>query len=293
MGSTSQVLRGILSPASLILVITAVLVVSAVKPSLASDQANSFLRPAADPAASQQLIVSPPEHRIPNANKVAGVSSGSQSTAIQTPKPPDCKAQPCIALSFDDGPSAKNTPAVLDILEQEKVTASFFLIGRNVPGNEALVKRMVASGFEIGNHTWDHKDLSKLTDDQIKQEILSTQAAIVQAGGPLPTYFRPPYGSADARVRAAAGLKTILWNEDPRDWDTSDPSQLVAAILASAKPGGVVDMHDIQSVTTVALRPAILALKQKGFQFVTISALMQAEETPTNPADPFFGLYRP
>jgi peptidoglycan/xylan/chitin deacetylase (PgdA/CDA1 family) len=169
----------------------------------------------------------------------------------------DCSSQPCIALSFDDGPSAAVTPQVLTILEQHHIPATFFLIGKNIDGNQTLVQRMAADGFEVGNHSWSHPDMTQLTPDQIKTELLSTQAAIVNAGAPLPTLFRPPYGAVSDQVLADAGLQAALWNIDPVDWQATDPIALAQNIINTAKPGGIVDLHDIHQVTADAL-PAVL-----------------------------------
>jgi peptidoglycan/xylan/chitin deacetylase (PgdA/CDA1 family) len=202
-------------------------------------------------------------------------------------QPIDCLARPCIALSFDDGPMPPTTDAVLDILEQEQVRATFFLIGKNIPGHEAEVQRMARDGFEIGNHTWSHMDMTTLTPQQIKDELVTTQLAIVNAGAPAPTLFRPPYGAVNPGVVADAGLQTALWNEDPRDWEATDPAVVAQTIVSQAQPGGIVDLHDTHQVTVDALRSAIQQLKARGFQFVTVTQLMHSRIRPTT--TPFYG----
>lgn len=297
MGSTRQAFRTLWSLQLVVVFVTVLLVIGAVKPGLtlpelASVQAEGFLQPAAKSNPIQEVLGSEAGLAHKNADKTAGSSAGAKAQATTPPVKPDCDADPCIALTFDDGPNAEVTPKVLDILESEQVAASFFLVGRNVVGNEKLVKRMADDGFEIGNHSWDHPDFKKLKADRIREEVLSTQAAIVSAGAPLPTLFRPPYGSINAKIRHIIGMQTVLWNEDPRDWGTNDPKKLEKAILASAKPGGVIDMHDIQPVTVKALPSAIHALKKKKFQFVTVSELMEADRQ-AGEGKPFYGLYMP
>jgi len=199
----------------------------------------------------------------------------------------DCTSQPCIALTFDDGPSAVTTAEVLTTLEQKHVAASFFLVGKNIDGNQTLVQRMAADGFEVGNHSWDHPDMTSLTPDQVRDELLSTQAAIVNAGAPLPTLFRPPYGAVNEQVLSDAGLQTALWNIDPDDWRATDPVILAQQIVTTAKPGGVIDLHDIHQVTADALPSVIDQLAAKGYKFVTVSQLLHSRDRPGH--DPFYG----
>src|SRR6201998_1360438 len=109
--------------------------------------------------------------------------------------------QPYIALTFDDGPSAENTPRLLEMLKQRNIKATFFLIGQNAAANPDLVRRILADGNEIGNHSWTHPQLSKLSDDRVTGEITKTQDAIKGASGFTPTLLRPPYGAITPRQR--------------------------------------------------------------------------------------------
>lgn len=211
--------------------------------------------------------------------RILGISAGSVALL------PDCTQVSCIALTFDDGPNPLTTPKVLAVLEQKHVPATFFVVGSRVAGSEDLLRRMHADGDEIGNHSWSHPDLSRLTADQVKQQVQQTQDAIGRAGVPPPTLFRPPYGSVNQTVRDNVKLTFAFWNEDPKDWAANSWQQVLAASEASARPGGVVDMHDIYNVTANALGPLIDNLKGRGFNFVTMSQLMG--ETPPN--NQFFG----
>jgi len=295
MGRLGQVLGVVGAAQVLIVPVTAVLIVSAVNPSvalpaLAAARAEKFLQPSAEPQRNQQSI----------ADETSSNAVMLQQTAVQRKKQmeklayakPDCHAKPCIALTFDDGPSTATTPKVLSILEEKRVAASFFLVGRNVDGNEKLIQRMAADGFEIGNHTWSHPDLRKLKDDEIRKEVLSTQAAIVAAGAPMPTLLRPPYGSWNKRVMKIADLQVALWNEDPRDWDAKNSKQLAKMVLKSVQPGGVVVMHDIHKLTAGALGPVIDKLKDENYQFVTVSELMKQREASQD-GKPFYGIHQP
>lgn len=186
----------------------------------------------------------------------------------------DCRAVPCITLTFDDGPNAVTTPQVLDTLKKEKVHATFFVVGSHVPAQAQLVRRIHLEGHEIGNHSWSHPHMEKLNPRQVRQQILQTQWVIERAGAPAPTLFRPPYGEMSATVRKYVPLTFMLWNEDPRDWAATKPQQVVAAVVADARPGGIIDMHDVYHVTARALPQIIHDLKKKGYHFVTASQLM-------------------
>lgn len=199
----------------------------------------------------------------------------------------DCDSRPCIALSFDDGPHQDTTAQVLTTLEQKGAKASFFLVGENIAGNETLVQRMAADGFEVGNHTWDHKDMTTVSPDQLQSDILMTQAAIVSAGAPAPQLFRPPYGAINSDVVSQVGLQIALWNEDPEDWRATDPNLLAQTVVAIAKPGGVIDLHDVHPVTAAALPQIIDQLQAKNYQFVTVSQLLHSRDRPGH--EPFYG----
>lgn len=188
--------------------------------------------------------------------------------------PVDCSLEPCIALTFDDGPNPLTTPQIVGILEKEQVRATFFMVGSRVSGNEATLRRMYADGDEIGNHSWTHPNFTTLTPDQVRQQIAATQNVITAAGVPAPTLFRPPYGAVNKMVITHVPLTIMFWNEDPRDWAASTPQQVEQGVLSSARPGGVIDMHDIYQVTVSALDPTIQKLKSEHYQFLTVSQLM-------------------
>jgi peptidoglycan/xylan/chitin deacetylase (PgdA/CDA1 family) len=204
----------------------------------------------------------------------AEASQREQASTYSWISPVDCKLEPCIALTFDDGPNPYTTPQIVSILEKEHVHASFFMVGSRVHGNEALLRRMFQDGDEIGNHSWTHPDFTTLKPAQIKQQIALTQKAIMAAGVPAPTLFRPPYGAVNQKVIDNVPMAIMFWNEDPEDWSADSPKQVEKAVIASAKPGGVVDMHDIYHITATSLDPIIKMLKKEHYQFVTVSQLL-------------------
>ncbi|MBK1882580.1 polysaccharide deacetylase family protein [Luteolibacter pohnpeiensis] len=190
-----------------------------------------------------------------------------------------------IAMTFDDGPHPKNTPRLLDMLRQRNIKATFFVIGRSVNLYPDVIRRTVAEGHEIGNHTMTHRSLSKLSDDEVRSEIRRCTDAIGVATGIQPRTLRPPYGALLQRQRAMVhdefGYPTILWSVDPLDWKNRVPSLVSSRILAGAKPGAIILSHDLHSTTVDAMPDTLDALLSRGYQFVTISQLiaMQVDAT--------------
>lgn len=199
--------------------------------------------------------------------------------------PVDCSKVACIALTFDDGPKAPVTGRVLDILEMHNAKATFFLIGVHIPGNEELVRRMHASGHEIGNHSWSHRNLAELSPQEVEDDIAKAQTAITAAGAPLPRLFRPPYGMFDSMVRSHVPMTVVAWNIDPEDWRAKKPEQITEHVLIHAKPGAIIDLHDIYDTTADALDPIIIELK-KSYQLVTVSELL---DLPAGQPGIFYG----
>jgi len=184
-----------------------------------------------------------------------------------------CAIRPCLALTFDDGPNPIVTPQILDILARQQIKATFFIVGMRVPGQEALLRREYREGHEIGNHSWSHPDLSKLSPEEAQSQIELTQKVIANAGVPAPKILRPPYGAVNDMLAAHNKLTIVRWNTDLEDWSQKDPAKLDQQLVASARPGAIILMHDIYPSTVAALEPAIQTLKQQ-YQFVTASQLL-------------------
>lgn len=186
--------------------------------------------------------------------------------------PVDCSVAACIALTFDDGPSAKNTGRVLDVLASKRARVTFFVVGNHAARHPDIVRRMHQDGHEVGNHSWSHANLAKLTLPQIEEQILSTQNAVVKAGVPAPVWLRPPYGAVSQSVRAHVPLAIALWNIDPEDWHKKDPAAIKDAVLANAGRGRVVLLHDTHAPTAEAL-PALIDELRAHYNLVTMSEL--------------------
>jgi peptidoglycan/xylan/chitin deacetylase (PgdA/CDA1 family) len=183
-----------------------------------------------------------------------------------------------IALTFDDGPSPL-TPVLLDVLRSGGARATFFVLGRAVAGREGILRRAVAEGHELGNHLFTHIRASRLTDAQLRDELVRTQEVVRAAAGIMPRAVRPPYGDDAGRVASVAeplGLTSVLWSSCPFDWEGIDAGEIVRRVVHELEPGTIVLLHDGRRATraTVEATRSLLAhLSAEGFQSVTVSEL--------------------
>jgi peptidoglycan/xylan/chitin deacetylase (PgdA/CDA1 family) len=197
--------------------------------------------------------------------------------------------EPYIAMTFDDGPHATLTPKLLDLLAAHHIKATFFLIGQNVVDHPEIVQRAIREGHEVGNHSWSHPNLGKMSDDAVRRELRRTDEAIQNATGKKPTIMRPPYGSMTARqkrwIHEEFGYDIILWDVDPLDWKEPGPTTVCNRILKETRPGSIVLSHDIHRGTIEAMPATLEQLEAKHFKFVTVSELIGlATPEPPKPA---------
>ena len=187
----------------------------------------------------------------------------------------NCYEVACVALTFDDGPSYY-TAGLLDILKEHNVKATFFVQGTNVRVQSETLYRTYQEGHQIGNHTWDHPNLTKLSDAQIREQVQLTDNLITQITGVSTPFLRPPYGLFNDRVKAASGLPIIFWTVDPLDWRDRD-AEIVAARIIDSPVGAIILAHDIHKTTVDAVPAIIVALKSRGIHFVTVTKLFEPQ----------------
>jgi peptidoglycan/xylan/chitin deacetylase (PgdA/CDA1 family) len=188
--------------------------------------------------------------------------------------------RPIIALTFDDGPG-RLTARILDIVEKYNVRVTFCVVGRNIKGREALLKRAVENDNEIIGHSWNHQNMNGITAAEIKKQITDTHEAIEAAVGEMPAIFRPPYGRANGKVRNAAkelGFSLITWSVDTRDWERITADEIVQNILKTVKDGSLILCHELHESTVEAIDLVIPILIEQGYQFVTVSELLAHQE---------------
>ncbi|MFJ7678435.1 polysaccharide deacetylase family protein [Peribacillus sp. NPDC097198] len=188
-------------------------------------------------------------------------------------------SQKVIALTFDDGPHPDNTTAILKSLNKHQAHATFFVLGSRVEHYPEVLQKMIAQGNEIGNHSWDHPQLTRLNKKKIKSQINKTQLAVLKASGYEPSLIRPPYGAINDKVRKHIGdMDVALWEIDPEDWKLRNKKKVVRKVMNKAEDGKIILMHDIYKTSAQAADEIIKQLDQQGYQLVTVSELEKVKQ---------------
>lgn len=223
--------------------------------------------------------------------RLAQAAALAQRVPTPTPTPAATATQPQaaepeasqparrVALTFDDGPGPQ-TGRVLDELRAANAHATFFPVGLNATAQPRLLQRMVREGHAIGNHSWAHRDLSKLSSSRVMDSLGHAQDALIAATGVEPELVRPPYGEIDDEVREAAkrlGATLVGSSVRSEDWKESDPEVIAARVVDSVRPGSIVLLHDIHRPTVDALPAILRTLTARGYELVTVPELLGAD----------------
>jgi peptidoglycan/xylan/chitin deacetylase (PgdA/CDA1 family) len=184
-----------------------------------------------------------------------------------------------VAITFDDGPHPTRTPQLLELLAERNIRATFYVTGINAGYHPQVIRRMLNEGHEIGNHSQTHARLTDLTLDEVRAEVEGCRDAVVAAATLPTTSIRPPYGAVNPALRDLFqneyGYPTVLWEVDPRDWDSAvSNEQVIATILNDSDSGEIILCHDIHQ-RTIDVMPAVLdGLLARGFTFVTVREIL-------------------
>jgi len=217
------------------------------------------------------------EYKVKSTNKSLLKNENNMIEPIATLPPPktsiDYKKK-VIALTFDDGPTKGVTDLILKELKRYNGHATFFVLGNRVNYHSALLKQINKEGHQIGNHSWNHPQFTRLTDQQIKFQINKTQSEIRKIVGKSPTHLRPPYGAMNSKVRKASTLKIALWDVDSLDWKYRDKVKIESVFWKNKSLDGKnVLFHDLYKPSAHATIDIIRKLHKQGYQFVTVSEL--------------------
>ena len=199
-------------------------------------------------------------------NKVDDAIAFVSSSMVEEP--------PKIAITFDDGPSSQCTGRLLDGLKERNVKATFFLIGENAKENPELVKRLDEEGHLIGNHTYHHVEITKVSDEEAKKEILDTNKVITSITGKSVEYMRPPFGLWQRNLEMEIEVLPVMWTIDPLDWTTENVDEIVNKVVTEAEENDIILLHDCYDSSVDAALRIIDILQKKGFEFVTVDQLI-------------------
>ncbi len=185
--------------------------------------------------------------------------------------------KPMVALTFDDGPGER-TGELLEVFEKYHAHATFFMLGQNVPSYKDEIKRMKEAGCELGSHSYDHANLSKLEEKDIKDQMKRTNKKLNDIVGQEASVMRPPYGAISDTMKSTIKMPMILWNIDTLDWKTRNAQKTVDLVMQKVGDGDVILLHDIHSESVDAAMELVPKLIAEGYQLVTVSEMAAAKD---------------
>lgn len=178
-----------------------------------------------------------------------------------------------IALTFDDGPSIY-TETLLDGLKKYGVKATFFVLGEQAKGRPEVVRRILDEGHLIGNHTYHHVEMTKLTTKKAMEEIQKTSQLLEGITGEKIQYVRPPFGMWSKRLEEKVGLIPVFWSVDPLDWNTKNVDEIVKKVVTEVKENDIILLHDCSESSVEAALQIVRILQERGYRFVTVEELI-------------------
>ncbi|MCI8292931.1 MAG: polysaccharide deacetylase family protein [Hespellia sp.] len=201
---------------------------------------------------------------------------GKPETNVEVSANQEAIEKPKIAITFDDGPNEYCTEELLDGLKERNVKATFFLIGQNIEkeNNRELVKRIYEEGHLLGNHTYHHVEITRISDEEAYQELKMTNDLVHEILGIEMEYMRPPFGSWQKELEERMNVLPVLWTIDPLDWTTENVDEIVNKVVTKAGENDIILMHDCYKSSVEAALRIIDLLQAKGYEFVTVEELI-------------------
>lgn len=197
-----------------------------------------------------------------------------------------------VALTFDDGPSPSTTPALLDILSKKNTLATFFMLGSMAENSPDIVRRIEREGHEIANHTMYHQNLVWLSPEEIQSDVNASRAVFSSIIKHAPALTRPPYGNYNDVVSSIANTPLILWSVDTLDWQNRNPETILNITLSQVHDGAIILLHDIHPTSVEAVPNIIDALRERGYEFTTISELARIRKIKLSAGEGYYN-FRP
>lgn len=208
-------------------------------------------------------------------NPASSGSAVATDTPEPTPSPTPKHRKKAVALTFDDGPSSATTPGLLDTLKKYDVHATFFVQGMNCEGNGEILQREADEGHEIGNHSWDHPNLSNLSMDEVNSQLNRTAKIVKKLCGYNVHIVRPPYGAISSAMRESLKHPMIYWEVDTEDWKSHNTKAIMKMIKKYIQDGSIILMHDIHADSCEAAKTVIPWLLDHDYDVLTVSELME------------------
>lgn len=196
--------------------------------------------------------------------------------------PVDCAKMRCVALTMDDGPVGA-TRGVLALLRRKQVPATFFVVGTQARAHPGLIRRMVADGHVVGNHSWNHPEFWGMSRGAVRRQLSRTDAVLKRITGKRPVLVRPPFGELNRKVRSVARARhqaLVLWDVDPLDWKDRSATTVARRVLQQTRRGSIILTHDVWPSTRHAYARIIDGLRARGFTFVTVPQLLGPRTKP-------------
>lgn len=211
---------------------------------------------------------------IENRKRMKGIVEEDVTQAVQFVNASSLAERKKIALTFDDGPCAGCTDQLLDGLKKRNVKATFFLIGKNAENNPQLVRRIYEEGHLIGNHTYSHVEITKISDEEAIQELQKTDQIIWKITGEHVQYMRPPFGAWQKELESRLEVLPVLWTVDPLDWTTENVEEIVNKVVTETTENDIILLHDCYKSSVEAALRIIDDLQKEGYEFVTVDQLL-------------------
>lgn len=193
-----------------------------------------------------------------------------------------------ISLTFDDGPG-KYTKELVDFLVENDVSSTFFMIGQNIELYPNNVKYAYDNGMEIGNHTYDHKNLKKLDEEEIQEQINKVDEKLENIIGTKSRLYRPPGGNKNDLVLSTINKPCIIWNVDTIDWKVRDKDKIIDTVLEKVDDGDIILFHEIYPTTIEAIKVLVPKLKKMGYEMVTVSKLYELKGISLESGKVYYG----
>lgn len=257
-----------------------------------------------DPVSSQEPPATSGEPQPPQSDAAGDQESSSKEPEVSLPplnvddmKPFDDEKpkarDKAIALTFDDGPGAKTTRRLIEALNERGARATFFVLGSRVNAYPDIVKYAYESGHQIGNHSYDHKTLTKLPQAEMLKQISDTDDAVKKVTGYITSYIRPPGGAHDETIDSRMGRPIITWSIDPKDWKVKNADKVYNTVISKVKDGDIVLFHDIYSTSVDAAIRVVDTLSRQGYSFVTLDELFAIKGQTPKAGHTYNGLHYP